>query len=46
MAHLQRKTFDRPAEVRDVPKARLDVVELDDVVVGRMVMQPGWRLDS
>lgn len=43
MAQLQRKTFERPAEVRDVPKARLDVVELGDVAVGRMVMQPGWR---
>src|SRR3990170_2419154 len=43
MARLQRKRFEKPEEVRDVPKARLDVVELDDVVVGRMEMQPGWR---
>lgn len=43
MARLQRKRFEKPEEVRLVPKARVDIVKLDDVVVGRMSFEPGWR---
>lgn len=40
---LQRKRFTEPADVRIFPRGRVDVVELDDVVVGRMTYEPGWR---
>lgn len=43
MARLQRKVFEKPEEVRIVPKGRVDIVKLDDVVVGRMTFEPGWR---
>lgn len=43
MARLQRKRFSEPAEVRNFPRGRVDVVELDDVVVGRMSYEPGWQ---
>jgi class 3 adenylate cyclase len=43
VARLQRKNFSKPAEVRRFPRGRLEVVELDDVVVGRMIHRPGWR---
>lgn len=43
MARLQRKRFSEPVEVRRFPRGRLDVVELDDIVVGRMTHEPGWR---
>jgi class 3 adenylate cyclase len=43
MTRLQRKRFSEPAEVREFPRGRVDVVELDDVVVGRMSYEPGWR---
>ena len=43
MARLQRKRFSAPAEVRTFPRGKVDVVELDDVVVGRMTYEPGWR---
>jgi class 3 adenylate cyclase len=43
MARLQRKRFSSPAEVRTFPHGKVDVVELDDVVVGRMTYEPGWR---
>lgn len=43
MARLQRKRFEKPEEVRDVPRSRVEIVTLDDVVVGRMTMAPGWR---
>jgi class 3 adenylate cyclase len=29
--------------VRTIPRGRIDVVELDDTVVGRMTYEPGWR---
>ena len=43
MARLQRKRFSEPAEVRSFPNGRVDTVELDDVVIGRMTYEPGWR---
>jgi class 3 adenylate cyclase len=43
MARLQRKRFSEPSEVREAGRGRVEVVELDDVVVGRMIQEPGWR---
>jgi class 3 adenylate cyclase len=43
MGHLQRRRFTDPDDVRAVPHGRVDVVELDDRVVGRMTYEPGWR---
>ncbi len=43
MTKLQRKRFEQPLEVRHFPHGKLDVVELGDVVVGRMTHEPGWR---
>jgi class 3 adenylate cyclase len=43
MARLQRKRFSDPDDVRLVPNGRVDVVELDDRVVGRLSYDPGWR---
>lgn len=43
MARLQRRRFDESDEVRIVPNGRVEVVELDDRVVGRMTYEPGWR---
>jgi len=41
--HLQRRRFSEPSDVRTIPRGRIDVVELDDTVVGRMTYEPGWR---
>ena len=43
MSRLQRKRFSEPVDVRRFPNGRVDVIELDDVVVGRMTYEPGWR---
>ena len=43
MTRLQHKTLDRPQEVRSYPLGRTEVFELDDAVIGRMTMEPGWR---
>ena len=40
---LRRKRFDRPDEVRQVEKARIELVELGELAVGRAVFEPGWR---
>lgn len=43
MARLQRARFSESADVRVIPNGRIDVVELDDHVIGRMTYEPGWR---
>lgn len=42
MAKLQHKPFDNPDEVRPYPGGRTEIFELDDFVIGRMIMEPGW----
>jgi class 3 adenylate cyclase len=40
---IQRKRFSDATDIRRFPHGHIDVVELDDVVVGRMTYEPGWR---
>jgi class 3 adenylate cyclase len=40
---LRRKRFDRPDEVRVVEKARVELIELGELAVGRAIFEPGWR---
>jgi class 3 adenylate cyclase len=40
---LQRRRFSEASDVREIPRGRIEVVELDDTVVGRMTYEPGWR---
>ena len=40
---LQRKNVREPDEVRRFPHGQVAVLGLDDVVVGRFELQPGWR---
>ncbi|MDQ6794856.1 MAG: hypothetical protein M3067_08590 [Chloroflexota bacterium] len=43
MARLQRKLLAKPDEVRPFAHGRVEIFELDDMVAGRMVFEPGWR---
>ncbi len=43
MARLQAKPLDNPDEVRSTPFGHVDIYNLDDLVIGRMVFQPGWH---
>jgi class 3 adenylate cyclase len=44
VARLQRKDLANPDEVREFPGgSRVEIFQLEDVVVGRAVWQPGWR---
>jgi hypothetical protein len=37
------KSFDSPDEVRRFEKGRLELVNIGTGVVGRLVLEPGWR---
>jgi quercetin dioxygenase-like cupin family protein len=43
MASLAAKGFENPDEIREFPKGRIAIVNLDGVTVGRGEFQPGWR---
>jgi class 3 adenylate cyclase len=43
LARLQRRRFDDTQDVRETPRGRVEVVELDDRVVAKITWQPGWR---
>ena len=40
---LQRRRFSDSTDVRTFPHGKIEVIELDDSVVGRMSYEPGWR---
>jgi class 3 adenylate cyclase len=43
VARLQAKPLQNPDEVRPTPFGRVDIYNLDDLVIGRMVFEPGWH---
>lgn len=43
MARLQHKTLEHADEIREYSLGATEIFELDDFVIGRMIMQPGWR---
>jgi class 3 adenylate cyclase len=43
VARLQAKSLESPDEVRPTPFGHVDIYNLDDLVIGRMVFQPGWH---
>jgi class 3 adenylate cyclase len=43
VARLQAKSLSTPDEVRPTPFGRVDIYNLDDLVIGRMVFEPGWH---
>ncbi len=43
MPRLQRKSFATPDEIRAVASGRVELILLDEIGIGRFVLQPGWR---
>jgi hypothetical protein len=43
MESYERKYFGQPDEVRQFPMGRLELVNMGDGAVGRLVLEPGWR---
>jgi hypothetical protein len=37
------KSFEKPDEVREFPRGRVELVKIGGVTVGRAVFEPGWR---
>ena len=37
------KSFDKPDEVRQFPKGRLELVKIGNITIGRAVFEPGWK---
>ena len=36
-------SFGKPAEIREFPKGRLELVKIGGATVGRAVFEPGWK---
>ena len=43
MDKAELKSFEKPDEVREFPKGRLELVKIGGATVGRAVFEPGWR---
>jgi class 3 adenylate cyclase len=43
MPRLQRKSFATPDEIRTFASGRVDVIQLDEIAIGRFSLRPGWR---
>jgi hypothetical protein len=43
MPHAEHRTFETADEVHTFEKGRLELVEIGSGVVGRLVLEPGWR---
>jgi len=43
MPRPQRRSFTQPEETRTFPHGSLKIINLDDVIVGRYQLDPGWR---
>ena len=43
MANAEAKDFASPDEVRSFEKGKAEILNIGGVVVGRLVLEPGWR---
>ncbi len=43
MARLQTKMIGQADEIRTFPNGQVEIYELDDVIIGRTVFEPGWH---
>src|SRR5215472_17050676 len=37
------KSFEKPDEVREFPKGRVEIVKIGGVTIGRAIFEPGWK---
>lgn len=43
MEKAELKSFDRPDEVREFPKGRVELIKIGGATIGRAIFEPGWR---
>ena len=43
MDKAELKNFEKPDEVREFPKGKLELVKIGNATIGRAIFQPGWK---
>lgn len=43
MGKAELKNFDKPDEVREFPKGKVELVKIGGATIGRATFQPGWK---
>lgn len=43
MKEAELKGFGKPDEVREFPRGRLELIKIGGAVVGRAILEPGWK---
>lgn len=43
MDTVEHKSFNKPDEVRDFAKGKVEIVNIGGAIVGRAIFQPGWK---
>ena len=43
MQTVEHESFRSPSEVREFPHGHADILNVGDSVIGRLVLEPGWR---
>jgi hypothetical protein len=43
MEKAEMKSFEKPDEVREFPKGRLELIKVGGATVGRATFEPGWK---
>lgn len=43
MSIFEHKKFENPDEVRTFPHGRVEILNMKEGVIGRLVLEPGWR---
>jgi hypothetical protein len=43
MASVEHKSFNKPDEVREFPKGKLELIRVGSDVIGRLTVMPGWK---
>ena len=43
MDKAESKSLEKPDEVREFPKGRLEIVKVGGVTIARAIFQPGWK---
>ena len=43
MQQTAHESFETPAEVREFPHGRAEILRVGDAEIGRLIFEPGWR---
>jgi hypothetical protein len=43
MQQTEHRSFEAPDETRPFPNGRVEIVKVGDGIIGRLVLEPGWR---